>query len=77
MLLFPNKRKCDSTLNDLRQTGSLLGKKRAELKRPVLNEENLNEMGNKLKHFRREDHRCLEEEIGFSKNASTNWYEFR
>jgi hypothetical protein len=54
-----------------------LGKKRTELKRPVLIEENLDEMGNKLEHFHRKDHRCLEEEIGFSENASTNCLEFR
>jgi hypothetical protein len=43
----------------------------------MLIEENLEEIGNKLEHFHRKDHKCFEEEIGVSKNASTNCSEFR
>lgn len=69
---IPHRKTIHAIVNKVRQTGSLLDKRRTVSKRRVLTEEKLDEIGARLEHFPQKSLRLIAQETGISKTSARN-----
>jgi hypothetical protein len=67
---IPHRKTIHAIVNKVRQTGSLLDKKRTVSKRRVLTEEKLDEIGARLEHSPQKSLRLIAQETGISKTSA-------
>lgn len=67
---IPHRKTIHAIVNKVRQTGSLLDKKRTVSKRRVLTEEKLDEVGARLEHSPQKSLRLIAQETGISKTSA-------
>jgi transposase len=67
---IPHRKTIHAIVNKVRQTGSLLDRKRTVSKRRVLTEEKLDEIGARLEHSPRKSLRLIAQETGISKTSA-------
>jgi transposase len=70
VVTIPHRKTIHAIVNKVRQTGSLLNKKRAVSKRRVLTEEKLDEIGARLERSPRKSFRLIAQETGISKTSA-------